>query len=120
MADFIVGGRMERMSAAEWIRATELLASTRAVSVASDSVKADLEPHKLLALLMTCEDDGLCSLHYQIYHDCEDHPVATRKHEEGLPEFPFPCPECEQDIKSPSEIRVDVESWAPESIRIRR
>lgn len=75
---------------------------------------------KALAIMLALYDDGLAELSVQVFHKCEEHPVAQFDiQQQGIVvSLPWECPECERVVRDEGELRYDWECMLTEPVEV--
>lgn len=61
-----------------------------------------------MALLMVLAEEGVVTLHFAIYHDCQKQPVGFRLFSDGFQPTPWRCPKCRQMVKNTKEMEYEL------------
>ena len=90
--------RVPSISEAQWVRLNAYFVCPRNVMPHVLAPIAQVGYSTANALLIAMATDGVASLFWMIFHNCEEHPVAERRYEDGPITAVWSCPECERDI----------------------
>lgn len=110
--------RVPAITTKQWQRAVELVASKGAV----------LEPAQLrgatgmklsaaCSLILGFFEEHHADIFLLVFH-CEAHPVTRRRYEDGFQPVPWMCPDCEQEIKTPDELRYELQAILRAPVRL--
>ena len=111
---FRPGNRLELFDANDWMLLQKVLDRTMdtggTASLSHISAYVGWEPSRLLAAWSAMSEDGLLGLSLYVYHHCEEHPILCLPMDKGMPNTPFDCPGCEEEIEYAEELDFDVEA----------
>lgn len=82
-------------------------------------IQLGLDYSQGLAIISVMASEGLCKARLLIYHSCDPElVVGSLPLDQGLPELPWRCPECEREVESYDELAFDVEAVILDSIEV--
>ena len=109
---------VEGVDANTWLRLGALLMQHRGEGLMPHDMANRLGVHRppVMAMIIVLGRQALVKRRYCIYHRCSEAPVAYRDFEDGFQPTPWVCPECDDEITSPTELRYDLLCLVPEQL----
>lgn len=108
------------VDASTWHRVGLLLTQHRGAGLMPHEMANRLGVHRpiAIAIAIALGRQGLVKRRYCIYHVCSEAPVDYRDFEDGFQPTPWVCPECEEEISRPDELRYDLLCLVPVDLEL--